>query len=171
MLLQVGEAGYLGPGCVVTATSPATLRSRQPVTAAVVTAAVAVAGASTVTTRLPIETRTVIVALETADDPDEALAGLVLGLDGGERTGAAATVVVSGTRAHGLFDVGPLRGAAVMSVTVAADPRWRLAGVIGARTDAPSVAPQIVEFGLEEIIGTEQVSSTGSSTISYQEAR
>jgi hypothetical protein len=76
VLQQVGEAGYLGPGCVVTATSPATLRSRQPVTAAVVTAAVAVAGASTVTTRLPIETRTVIVALETADDPDEALAGL-----------------------------------------------------------------------------------------------
>ena len=58
-----------------------------------------------------------------------------------------------------------------MSVTVAADPRWRLAGIIGARTDAPSVAAQIVEFGLEEIIGTEQVSSTGSSTISYQEAR
>ncbi len=171
VLLQVGAAGYLGPGCVVTATSPATLRSRQPVTAAVVTAAVAVAGASTVTTQLPIETRTVIIALETADDPDDALAGLVLGLDGGERTGAAPTVVVSGTRAHGLFDVHPLRGAAVMSVTVAADPRWRLSATIGTRTDAPSVAPQIVEFGLEEIIGTEQVSSTGSSTISYQEAR
>ena len=171
VLLQVGEAGYLGPGCVVTATSPATLRSRQPVTAAVVTAACAVAGASTITTRLPIDTRTVIVALETADDPDDALAGLVLGLDGGERTGTAATVVVSGTRAHGLFDVRALRRAAAMSVTVAADPRWRLAAVIGTRTDAASVGPQIVEFGLEEIIGSEQVSPTGSSTVSFQEAR
>jgi large repetitive protein len=171
VLLQVGAAGYLGPGCVVTATSPATLRSRQAVTAAVVTAAVAVGKASAVTTRLPVNTHTVVVALEIADDPDEALAGLVLGLDGGERTSTPPTVVVSGTRAHGLFEVRALRRAVAMSVTVAADRRWRLAAVIGTRMEAAIVAPQIVELGLEEIIGTDQLSSTGSSTIRYQEAR
>jgi len=32
------------------------------------------------------------------------------------------------------------------------------------------LAPQLVEHGLEEIIGTEQVSVTGSSTVSYREA-
>jgi hypothetical protein len=56
-------------------------------------------------------------------------------------------------------------------VTVAADPRWRLAAVAGTQTDAATLAPQIVERGLEEIIGTDQVSTTGSSTVSYQEGR
>ena len=126
-LAQVGAAAYLGPGCVVTATSPATLRNRQPVTAAVVTGAAAVAGAAAVTTRLPVDTRTVIVALEATVDPDDALSGLILGIDGGEQTGATPTIVVSGTRAHGLFDVRALRGSAAISVTVATDPRWRLA--------------------------------------------
>ena len=170
-LAQVGAAAYLGPGCVVTATSPATLRNRQPVTAAVVTGAAAVAGAAAVTTRLPVDTRTVIVALEATVDPDDALSGLILGIDGGEQTGATPTIVVSGTRAHGLFDVRALRGSAAISVTVATDPRWRLAATIGTRTDAQTTAPRIVAFGLEEIVGAEQVSSTGSSTVRYQEAR
>jgi hypothetical protein len=124
-----------------------------------------------VTTRLPVETRTVIVALEVTDDPDSALRGLVLGIDGGERTATMPTIVVSGTRAHGCFDVRAFPRAFAMSVTVAADPCWRLAAVIGTRTDAQTTAPQIVEFGLEAIVGVEQVSSTGSSTISYQEVR
>jgi hypothetical protein len=170
-LLQVGEAAYLGPRCVLTATSPATLRGRQPVTTAVVAAATAVAGASVVTTRLPVGTRTVVVALETAGDPDEALAALVLGVDGAERAPSPPTVVVSGTRAHGLFPVTSPLGEAAITVTVAADPRWRLAAVAGTQTDAATLAPQIVERGLEEIIGTDQVSTTGSSTVSYQEGR
>src|SRR5262249_33256250 len=109
-LSQVGASAYLGPGCIVTATSPATLRNRQPVTAAVARGAAAVAGAAAVPTRLPVDTRTVIVALEAAADPDYALSGLILGIDGGEQTSGAPTIVVSGTRAHGLFDVHALRG-------------------------------------------------------------
>jgi hypothetical protein len=112
----------------------------------------------------------VIVALETAGDFDEALAALVLGVDGAERAASPPTVVVSGTRAHGLFPVTPIGRAGVISVTVAADTRWRLAAVAGTRTDAATLAPQLVEHGLEEIIGTEQVSVTGSSTVSYREA-
>lgn len=170
-LLQIGEAAYLGPRCVITATSPATLRRRQPVTTSVVGAATAVAGASVVTTRLPVGTRTVIVALETDGDPDEALAALVLGIDGAERAPSPPTVVVSGTRAHGLFPVTPVGRAPAITVTVATDPRWRLAAVAATQTDAATLVPQIVERGLEEIIGTEQVSATGSSKVSYKEGR
>jgi hypothetical protein len=170
-LLQIGEAAYLGPRCVVTAASPATLRRRQSVTTSVVAAATAVAGASAVTTRLPAGTRTLIIALETASDPDEALAALVLGIDGAQRTTSPPAVVVSGTRAHGLFTVTPVGRGSAITVTVAADSRWRLAAVAGMQTDAATVTPLIVERGLEEIIGTEQVSVTGSSTVSYKEGR
>ena len=111
-LRQIADDVYLGPATVLRSTSPLTLRARRPVGTAVLPALVAVSGRGVVATRLPRTTRSVAVVVQATGDIDDTLAGLALGLEGAERRAVPEgpeppRIVVSGTRAHGVFAIEP----------------------------------------------------------------
>jgi hypothetical protein len=168
-LVEIAPGTFTAPGCVVTASAARTLRGRRKVATGVTGAARALAGADLVTTRLPAGTTTLVVALEASADADSALEGLVIGLDGAQRTAEAPGVVVSGGRAHGLFTLRPDPKSAAVTVTIASDPRWTPAGVVGATAPADALAADLVAHGLDALIGDEHVSAAGSSTLHFDE--
>jgi hypothetical protein len=169
-LRQIDDNSYLGPRCVLVATSAETLRARRPVSTAVVRASEAVFGRASVTTRLPAGARTLLIVLETAEDPDDALSGITLGLRGASRTPAPPRVVVSGTRVHGLFDLRPETAARRgLEVTIASQERWRLAGVLAAAQGGEDTAYQLMTRGLEGIVAEQEASGTGTSELRWSE--
>ena len=137
-LRQLSAIAFVAPGALVTSPAPATRRDRQPVTAALVAAADAVAGRATVSTRLPGHVRTLLVGLEPAPDVDDDLEGLVLGLEGAARDVVEPRTVVAGPRTYRVFGLKPDPEGPAVVATVASDERWTLAAVIGS-TAAPDV--------------------------------
>ena len=172
-LCQIADDVYLGPRTVVRSTSPLTLRGRRPVGAAVVPAPVAVGGRGVVSTRLPRGTRSVAIAIQTTEDIDDTLAGLVLGLEGAARRTAGGVpepprIVVSGSRAHGIFAIEPEPAAAALVITVASDERWQLAGVVGSAGEPSDLAADLTERGLGGLLADETLSPLGRSELRWR---
>jgi hypothetical protein len=172
-LRQIADEVYLGPGTVVRSTSPFTLRGRRPVGTAVVPAAVAVGGRGVVATRLAPTTRSIAVVVQAGEDIDHTLSGLALGLDGAERRGgpgrpAPPQIVVSGSRAHGVFAIEPHPGADAVVVTVASDERWQLAGVVGSAGEPTELAAELTERGLDGVLADETLSPLGLSQLRWR---
>ena len=166
-LRQLSAIAFLSPGAVLTSPAPATLRDRQPVTAALVAAADAVAGRATVSTRLPAGARTLLVALEPAPDVDAELDGLVLGLEGAARDGAEPRTVVAGARTCRAFGLEPDPGAPAVIATVASDERWALAAVIGSSAAPDVLAGELLHRGLEALLDSDPHSPLGASEVEW----
>ena len=172
-LRQIADDVCLGPATVVRSTSPLTLRARRPVGAAVVSAHVAVSGRGVVATRLARATRSVAVVVQATGDIDDTLAGLALGLDGAERRAGPdglepPRIVVSGSRAHGVFAIEPDADADAVVVTVASDERWELVGVVGSAGDAAELVAELTERGLDSVLADETLSPLGASRLRWR---
>ena len=138
-LRYVGHSTALGPGCVVRTSGPALARHRERAGAGWVSGSELAVGLSTVTTRFADRVTSVVIVL---DDP-AAFGGLadgrrlLLGLDGAARaadaTGAARPPVLLTTENRSVlaYDVVP-DSAQPVTVTIASEAGWSLAGVMGA---------------------------------------
>jgi hypothetical protein len=172
-LVQATRDSYLAAGAVVNATSPDTTRAGQAVDAAIVRAADATAGRAVVATRFAAPVTTVVIALETSAEIDELLAGLVMGLDGAHRADGVEVdpdppaLIVSGARAYAIFAVAPDTESQAVTVTVASDERWQLAGVFAAPSPKDEVARGVRSEGLDRLIAPLVTSPLGRSTAKW----
>jgi hypothetical protein len=149
-LPYVGWSTGIGSRCTVRSSGSPIVQHRERRDAGWVSGAELARGLSTVSTRFAQPVTVVVVAV---DDP-EALGGnvdgrkLVLGLDGADRAADAAgnetppVVVVADNRSLVAYEVVP-RGQVPVTVTVATEAGWSLAGVFGAVgiTAEAAVAP------------------------------
>jgi hypothetical protein len=167
-LRQLSAIAFAAPGAVVTGAAPATLRDLQPVTAAIIAAADAVAGRATVSTRFPAGARTLLVALEPAPDVDAGLDGLVLGLEGATRDGTEPGTVVAGARTCRVFGLEPDPEATAVIATIASDERWTLAAVIASSAAPDVLADELLHRGLEALLDPSLRSPLGVSEVQWQ---
>ena len=167
-LRQLSAIAFAAPGAVVTGAPPATLRDLQPVTAAIIAAADAVAGRATVSTRFPAGARTLLVALEPAPDVDAGLDGLVLGLEGATRDGTEPGTVVAGVRTCRVFGLEPDPEATAVIATIASDERWTLAAVIASSAAPDVLADELLHRGLEALLDPSLRSPLGVSEVQWQ---
>jgi hypothetical protein len=166
-LRRLSAIAFVAPGALVTSPAPATLRDRQPVTAALVAAADAVAGRGTVSTRLPADVRTLLVALEPSPDVDAELDGLVLGLEGAARDGVEPRTVVAGPRTYRVFGLEPDPDAPAVVATVASDERWALSAVVGSTAPPDVLAGELLHRGLEALLDSATRSPLGASEVRW----
>jgi large repetitive protein len=168
----VHAAACVVPGGLLRAAAPPGLRGHTPVDAALVSGAEAVRGTGIVRTDLPADTRCVVLVLDVPAGSAPPADGLLLGLDGAEQPVAAAAVplpplaVTTGSRAVLLFDVRPT-GAARVTVTVARDRGWSVAGVLSAPRTAASVAGQLRQRGIDGLVAGLTERSSRSSTLRW----
>jgi hypothetical protein len=171
---QLAANTYAGAGVVVTATSPDTTRAGQAASVAMVRAADAVAGRAVVATRFAAPVTTVVIALQTAAGIDEVLSGLVLGLEGARRADGVdvdpdpPSMVVSGARVYAAFAVTP-DGDGPVTVTVASDERWELAGAFGAAAPKDEVVRRVRHEGLDRLLAPLVASPLGQSTATWRQ--
>ncbi len=173
-LPHVGSGVALAADAVVNGAA-APRRGARQVAVGQVPAASAVRGRGVVTTRLPADTRTVVVALR--PEPGADLAGLVLGIDGARRAvgadGAevAPTLVASGARSHLIYQLVPDPGAPSIDVSVGSDDRWRLLGVVGGpdggADGAATVAGRLAAEGAEALLAPLLRSPAGAATVTW----
>jgi hypothetical protein len=148
-LPYVGWATMLAAGAVVTVEGGVARRRGRPVAAGFVLASSVVSGDRLVRTRFAAPVATVVVVIDAADTAGAAPEGLVTGIDGATRLDDAPTLVVAGGRSHLVYAVasqGPV------TVTVGADPRWELAGVLGSGQQAADVAALLARLGLDDAV-------------------
>jgi hypothetical protein len=148
-LPYVGWATMLAAGAVVTVEGDVARRRGRPVPAGFVLASSVVTGDRLVRTRFAAPVATVVVVIDAADTAGAAPEGLVTGIDGATRLDDAPTLVVAGGRSHLVYAVasqGPV------TVTVGADPRWELAGVLGSGQQAADVAALLARLGLDDAV-------------------
>ena len=153
-LAYLGWGSALAAGATVRAEGTGVRSTRQRRTAGWVRGAELVAGTAIVTTRFNVPVRVVVVAL---DDPLDTGAGrgLSLGLDGATvRTAADGTPapprsVVRANRTLLIYDVVPDDGALAVTVSVASQDGWHLAGVLGSRGSAADAADLLAARGLD----------------------
>ena len=148
-LPYVGWATMLAAGAVVTVEGGVARRRGRPVSAGFVLASSVVTGDRLVRTRFAAPVATVVVVIDAADTAGAAPEGLVTGIDGATRLDDAPTLVVAGGRSHLVYAVasqGPV------TVTVGADPRWELAGVLGSGQQAADVAALLARLGLDDAV-------------------
>ena len=148
-LPYVGWATMLAAGAVVTVEGDVARRRGRPVAAGFVLASSVVTGDRLVRTRFAAPVATVVVVIDAADTAGAAPEGLVTGIDGATRLDDAPTLVVAGGRSHLVYAVasqGPV------TVTVGADPRWELAGVLGSWQQAADVAALLARLGLDDAV-------------------
>ena len=148
-LPYVGWATMLAAGAVVTVEGDVARRRGRPVSAGFVLASSVVTGDRLVRTRFAAPVATVVVVIDAADTAGAAPEGLVTGIDGATRLDDAPTLVVAGGRSHLVYAVasqGPV------TVTVGADPRWELAGVLGSGQQAADVAALLARLGLDDAV-------------------
>ncbi|HEY2176934.1 MAG TPA: DUF6603 domain-containing protein, partial [Mycobacteriales bacterium] len=173
-LPHVGSGVTLASDAVVSGAAPPRRGSRQ-VAVGHVPGAAAVRGRGVVTTRLPGDTATVVVALQ--PEPGADLTGLVLGVTGARRAvgadGAALapTLVVCGGRSHLVYPLNPDPGATSVDVSVGSDLDWRLLGVLGAPEGgghgAATVAQRLADAGGEALAAPLLRSPVGAGTVTW----
>ncbi len=154
LLASVGWNAALGSRCLVAAEGVTVAAQRQRREAGWVKGAELVRGTTTVTTRFAERPRAVAVVL---DQPPgtEAGQGLAMTLGGATRmTGPdgqplAPTVVASGIRSAVVYTIEP--GDGPVTVTVASEAGWHLAGVVGG-PDAVAVADTLADRGLDAAV-------------------
>jgi hypothetical protein len=154
----VGWSTALGARCTVRSRAEGIARHRERVNAGWLEGAELARGLSTVSTRFSQPVSTVLVVL---DDP-EALGGdvggrrLVLGLDKATRATDASgeerppVVLTAENRSVLAYDVVPSQEGGPVTVTVATEQGWSLAGVLGAAgTTADSAVAAVAARGLD----------------------
>ena len=154
----VGWSTALGARCTVRSRGEGIARHRERVNAGWLEGAELARGLSTVSTRFSQPVSTVLVVL---DDP-EALGGdvggrrLVLGLDNATRATDASgeerppVVLTAENRSVLAYDVVPSQEGGPVTVTVATEQGWSLAGVLGAvGTTADSAVAAVAARGLD----------------------
>jgi hypothetical protein len=119
-----------------------------------------------VATRLPAGLTAVLVALDTDGAVDAALDGLVLGVEGAVRDGEPL-VVTAGDRVHAVFPLRADGGRAPVTVTVASDERWQLAGVVGSTGPAADLARRVTEAGIADVVAELVGGPLGGSLVSW----
>ena len=136
-----------------------------------------VAGTGLVSTRFNAPVAVVVVAL---DDPlgTAARRGLSLGLEGGERAlgsdgqPLAPQLVVRAQRSYLIYDILGVAGRA-LSVNVASDAGWHLAGVMaappGTRSDA--VVTMLAEDSLDALVPGAVANAAGQATLAWLDAK
>ncbi len=173
-LPHVGSGVALAADAVVSGAAAPRRGSRQ-VAVGHVPGAAAVSGRGVVTTRLPADTRTVVVTVQPGPGAD--LSGLVLGIAGAQRAvsadGAevAPTLVASGARSHLVYQLTPEPGAASVDVSVGSDLRWRLLGVVGGpdggADGAATVAQRLAADGAEALVAPLLRAPAGAATVTW----
>jgi hypothetical protein len=172
-LAYVGWSSALAAGSVVRAEGAGVRSFRHRRTAGWIRGSELVDGTTIVTTRFVVPVATVIVAI---DDPANTDAGrnLSLGLQGATRTtskdGTARPprAVVRGNRTFLIYAVGQ-DGKSPVSISVASESGWHLAGVMAASLDVAAVADLVATRGLDAIVRAVLPGTTGSRTLSWLE--
>ena len=156
-LAYLGWGTALAAGATVRAEGTGVRSNRHRRTAGWVRGAELVAGTAIVATRFGVPVRVVVVALDDPVDTD-AGRGLSLGLDGATvRTGsdgspATPRSVVRANRTLLIYDVVPDEGTAAVTVSVASQDGWHLAGVLGSLRSAADAADLLSERGLDAAV-------------------
>jgi hypothetical protein len=154
-LAYVGWATAIAAGAVVRVENASVTRTRHRRTAGWIRGAEFVDGTSLVITRFVDPVTTVVIAL---DDPDaDGARNLSLGLAGATRapqadgSPAPPRAVVRANRTFLIYDVVP-DGKNAVTVTVASDAGWHLAGVLGGTASADVVASWATGRGLDAMV-------------------
>jgi len=172
-LAYVGWSSALAAGSVVRAEGASVRSSRHRRTAGWIRGSELVDGTTIVTTRFVVPVATVVVAI---DDPANTDAGrnLSLGLQGATRatskdgTAQPSRAVVRGNRTFLIYAVRQ-DGKSPVSVSVASESGWHLAGVMAASLDVAAVADLVATRGLDAIVRAVLPGTTGSRTLSWLE--
>jgi large repetitive protein len=154
-LAYVGWATAIVAGAVVRVENASVTRTRHRRTAGWIRGAEFVDGTSLVITRFADSVTTIVIAL---DDPgaDEAR-NLSLGLAGAARalqadgSTAPPRAVVRANRTFLIYDIVP-EGKKAVTVTVASNAGWRLAGVLGGPASGDVVASWATGRGLDALV-------------------
>jgi large repetitive protein len=171
---QLACAGWnaaLGSRCLLWTEGATVAPRRQRRGAGWVEGAELVRGTTTATTRFAERPGAVAVALDQPLDA-EAGAGLAMTLGGAQRMAGAdgeplpPTVVASGARSVAVYPIEPAGDA--VTVTVASEAAWHLAGVL-AGSDVATVADTVAERGLDAAVRP-IAAGTGRVSLSWKEA-
>ena len=159
-LPYVGWATMLAAGAVVTVEGDVAHRRGRPVASGFVLASSVISGDRLIRTRFAGPMATVVVVLDVAGTSGAAPEGLVTGIDGATRLDTAPILVVAGGRSHLVYAVAA-QGA--VTVTVGADPRWELAGVLASPQQAADVAALLARVGLDDAVAAPVVAGAGGT--------
>jgi hypothetical protein len=170
-LPYIGWSTALASGATVRAEGASIRSGRLRRTAGWVQGAELVAGTSIVITEFRATVTVVIVAL---DDPigTGASRGLSLGLSGATRPEDAAGQpraprgVVLGNRTFLLYEIVPER-TGVITVTVASEDGWQLAGVLGSTAPVDAVAGLLTGRGLDAVVQPVTGGASGARTFKW----
>ena len=169
-LAYVGWATAIAAGAVVRVENASVTRTRHRRTAGWIRGAEFVDGTSLVITRFVDPITTVVIAL---DDPSaDGARNLSLGLAGAtcvpqaDGSPAPPRAVVRANRTFLIYDVVPDRKNAV-TVTVASDAGWHLAGVLGGAVSADVVASWATGRGLDAMVRPVLPGAGGSRTLQW----
>jgi large repetitive protein len=171
---QLAAAGWnaaLGSRCLLSTHGVTVAPRRQRRGAGWVTGAELVRGTTTATTRFGERPRAVAIVLDQPLDA-QAGAGLALTLGGAARMSGhdgqplAPTVVASGARSAVVYPIEPRED--VVTVTVASEAAWHLAGVL-AGGDVATVADTVAERGLDAAVRP-MAAGGGRVSLSWKDA-
>jgi hypothetical protein len=169
-LAYVGWATAIAAGAIVRVENASVTRTRHRRTAGWIRGAEFVDGTSLVITRFVDPVTTVVIAL---DDPNaDGARNLSLGLAGATRvtqddgSPAPPRAVVRANRTFLIYDVVP-GGKSAVTVTVASDAGWHLAGVLGGMASADVVASWATGRGLDAMARPVLPGAGGSRTLQW----
>ena len=169
-LAYVGWATAVAAGAVVRVENATVTRTRHRRTAGWVRGAEFVDGTSLVITRFVDPVTTIAIAL---DDPNaDGARNLSLGLAGATRvlqadgSSAPPRAVVRANRTFLIYDVVP-DGKSAVTVTVASDTGWHLAGVLGGMASVDVVASLATGRGLDAMVRPVLPGVGGSRTLQW----
>jgi hypothetical protein len=169
-LAYVGWSTAIAAGAVVRVENARVTRTRQRRTAGWVRGAELVAGTALVVTRFVEPVTVAVIAL---DDPrGDGARNLSLGLFGAARptqsdgSPAPPRAVVRANRTFLIYDVMP-DGAGAVTITVASDAGWHLAGVMGGTVASDTVADWVTNRGLDAIVRPVLPGAGGSRTLQW----
>jgi hypothetical protein len=168
-LAYIGWSTAIAAGAVVRVENTSVSRTRHRRTAGWIRGAEFVDGTSLVITRFVDPISVVVVAL---DDPNAGGArNLSLGLSGASRATADGSdapprAVVRANRTFLIYDVVPT-GKTAVTVSVASDEGWHLAGVLGGTVSADVVAGWVIDRGIDAVVRPVLPGNGGSRTLQW----
>jgi hypothetical protein len=169
-LAYVGWATAVAAGAVVRVENARVRRTRHRRTAGWVRGAELVAGTSLAITRFVEPITVAVIAL---DDPGaDAARNLSLSLAGATRipqadgSPAPPRAVVRANRTFLIYDLKP-DGKGAVTITVASDEGWHLAGVMGGAITADIVAKWVTDRGVDAVVRPALPGTGGSRTLQW----
>jgi hypothetical protein len=169
-LAYVGWATAIAAGAVVRVENARVTRTRHRRTTGWIRGAELVDGTSLVITRFVDPISVAVIAL---DDPGaDAVRNLSLGLAGASRPARAdgspapPRAVVRANRTFLIYDLEPV-GKNPVTITVASDDGWHLAGVMGGTVAADAVAQWVTDRGIDTVVRPVLPGTGGSRTLQW----